>query len=145
MSVTGQLLGRGESRSTNLRSQNEGLHELPHRLHVVGQLAHHLHHHALVQGGVGVHVPDLSVAVAEAQSHHPLVDLLQTQQHLRGSLFWKTKTLCVCVWVCEGTHRLAINRLHWFSVAVQATVDVGGVLSIKPSTQLDELLDGNHN
>lgn len=90
VSVTAQPLGRGQRTSTNLRSQDEGLHELPHGLHVVGQLAHHLHHHALVQGGVGVHVPDLGVAVAEAQGHHPLVDLLQTTQHLRASLLWKT-------------------------------------------------------
>lgn len=66
--------------STNLRRQHEGLHELPHGLHVVGQLAHHLHHHALVQGGVGVHVPDLGVTIAEAQSHHPLMDLLQRKR-----------------------------------------------------------------
>lgn len=73
---------------TNLGRQHEGLHELPHGLHVVGQLAHHLHHHALVQGGVGVHVPDLGVTVPEAQSHHSLVDLLQREDlrlHVIGS------------------------------------------------------------
>lgn len=65
--------------TTNLWCQHKGLHELPHGLHVVGQLTHHLHHDALIQGGVGVHVPDLSVAVSETQSHHPLVDLLQME------------------------------------------------------------------
>lgn len=69
-----------EGQTTNLRRQHEGLHELPHGLHVVGQLAHHLHHHALVQGGVGVHVPDLGVTVAETQSHHPLMDLLHKDE-----------------------------------------------------------------
>lgn len=70
----------GQEWATNLRCQHKGLHELPHGLHVVGQLAHHLHHHALVQGGVGVHVPDLGVTVAETQSHHPLMDLLQRDE-----------------------------------------------------------------
>lgn len=64
--------------STDLRCQDKGLHELPHGLHVVGQLAHHLHHDALGEGGVGVHVADLGVAVAEVQSHHLLVDFLET-------------------------------------------------------------------
>lgn len=67
-------------KSTHLRRQHEGLHELPHGLHVVGQLAHHLHHHALVQGGVGVHVPDLGVTIAETQSHDPLMDLLRRRR-----------------------------------------------------------------
>lgn len=62
---------------TNLRCQHESLHELPHGLHVVGQLAHHLHHHTLIQGGMGINVPDLGVTVTETQSHHPLMDLLE--------------------------------------------------------------------
>lgn len=49
--------------------------------------------------------------------------------------------MCVCV----GTHRLSINSLHWFAVAVQAAVDVGGVLPIKPSPQVAELLDEHDN
>lgn len=65
--------------STNLGCQHKGLHELPHGLHVVGQLAHHLHHHALVQGGVSVHVPNLGVTIPETQSHHPLMNLLKKE------------------------------------------------------------------
>lgn len=76
-------------RTTHLRRQHEGLHELPHRLHVVGQLAHHLHHHALVQGRMGIHVPDLGVTIAETQSHHPLMDLLQEE----GEVWFS-----VCLW-----------------------------------------------
>lgn len=71
--------GQDQVLRTHLGRQHKGLHELPHGLHVVGQLAHHLHHHALVQGGVGVHVADLGVAVAETQGHHPLMDFLQTE------------------------------------------------------------------
>lgn len=51
--------------------------------------------------------------------------------------------VCVCVHVCKVTHGLSINSLHWFAVAVQATVDVGGVLPIKPLTQVDEFRDEN--
>lgn len=72
-------VGQDQVLRTHLGRQHEGLHELPHGLHVVGQLAHHLHHHALVQGGVGVYVADLGVAVAETQGHHPLMDFLQKE------------------------------------------------------------------
>lgn len=50
---------------THLRSEHEGLHEPAHGLHVIGELPHHLHHHAVVEGGVGVHVTDLCVAILE--------------------------------------------------------------------------------
>ena len=32
----------------------------------------------------------------------------------------------------KSTYRLSINSLYWFAVVVQATMNVGGVLSIKP-------------
>lgn len=32
----------------------------------------------------------------------------------------------------KSTYRLSINCLYWLATAVQATVHVGGVLSIKP-------------
>lgn len=50
---------------THLRSENEGLHEPAHRLHVIGELPHHLHHHTVVEGGVGIHMTDLCVAILE--------------------------------------------------------------------------------
>ena len=43
------LLGR-------LGSQDEGLHEPSHGAAVVGELARHLDHHTLGEGGVGVHL-----------------------------------------------------------------------------------------
>lgn len=50
---------------THLRGEHEGLHEPAHGLHVVGELPHHLHHHPVVEGGVGVHMTDLRVAILE--------------------------------------------------------------------------------
>lgn len=50
---------------THLRREHEGLHEPAHGLHVIGELPHHLHHHTVVKGGVGVHVTDLCVAILE--------------------------------------------------------------------------------
>lgn len=65
-----------------LRCQNKCLHELPHGLHVIGQLAQHLHHHSLVQSGMSIHMPDLSVTITEAQSHHLLMDFLFRKKKL---------------------------------------------------------------
>lgn len=59
-----------------LRCQNKCLHELPHGLHVIGELPQNLHHHSLVQGGMSIDVPDLSVTITEAESHHLLMDFL---------------------------------------------------------------------
>lgn len=59
-----------------LSGQDEGLGEPPHRLPGVGQLAGDLHDHAVTQGGLGVHLGDLGVTVAEVQLLNLLVDLL---------------------------------------------------------------------
>lgn len=68
--------------------QHKGLHELPHGLHVVGQLSHHLHHNPLIQSGMSIHMPDFSVAVTEAQSHHLFMNFLS-----RMIFFLETTTL----------------------------------------------------
>lgn len=47
---------------------------------------------------------------------------------LRAVICWK-----------KPTYRLSINSLHWFAVAVQAAVHVGGVLSIKPEQKDGEV------
>lgn len=116
----GDLGGQDQIQWTHLGRQHKGLHELPHGLHVVRQLAHHLHHYALVQGGVGVHVADLGVAVAETQGHHPLMDLLQMERErsekVRGSLTQnsvpvealnRNARLCVC---CVFPHDVTVCR-----------------------------------
>lgn len=59
-----------------LWGQHKGLHELPHGLHVVRQLSHHLHHNPLVQSGMSINVPDFGVAVTETQSHHFFMNFL---------------------------------------------------------------------
>lgn len=60
-----ELSGAVRAQHTHLRCQHEGLHEPAHGLHVIGELPHHLHHHTVVQGGVGIHVADLGVAILE--------------------------------------------------------------------------------
>ena len=59
-----------------LRGEDEGLHEAPVRAVVVGEFSGDLDDDAFAEGGVGVHLPYLSAAVAEAKGHDALVDLL---------------------------------------------------------------------
>lgn len=63
-------------RTTHLWSEHKSLHELPHRLAVVGELTQHLDHNAVSQSGMGVHVSDLRVAFLELQGQDLLVDFL---------------------------------------------------------------------
>ena len=66
-----------------LRGEDERLHELSHGLGVVGELAQDLHDNAFVQGSVGVHLPDLGLAVAEVKLHDFLVDCLLAVDRLQ--------------------------------------------------------------
>lgn len=62
-----------------LRSKDKSLHESPQSLVVVREQAHHLDHHAVIQGGVSVDMADLGVAVGEVLSHHFPMDFLRSQ------------------------------------------------------------------
>merc|ERR1719320_1232516 len=59
-----------------LWGENKGLHEPPHRLPIVRELAAHLNYHPVGQSLVGVHLPDFSMAVTEVQLHYFLMDFL---------------------------------------------------------------------
>lgn len=68
------------SRGNHLWSKHERLHELPHGLTIVGQFSKDLHHHAVTQCGMSIHVPDLCVALTELQGHDLLVDFLRVAE-----------------------------------------------------------------
>ena len=59
-----------------LRCEYEGLHEASVRAVIVGELAGDLNDYAVAKRGMGIDLPDLSAAVAEAEGHDALVDLL---------------------------------------------------------------------
>ena len=59
-----------------LRCEYEGLHEASVRAVIVGELAGDLNDHAVAKRGMGIDLPDLGAAVAEAEGHDALVDLL---------------------------------------------------------------------
>ena len=59
-----------------LRCEDEGLHEASVRAVIIGELACDLNDYAVAKRGMGIDLPDLSAAVAEAEGHDALVDLL---------------------------------------------------------------------
>ena len=65
-----------------LRCEDEGLHEASVRAVIVGELAGDLNDHAVAKRGMGIDLPDLSAAVAEAEGHDALVDLLLSADSL---------------------------------------------------------------
>lgn len=95
-----------------LRGEDEGLHEAPVRAVVVGEFSGDLDDDAFAEGGVGVHLPYLSAAVAEAKGHDALVDLLLPAD---GLLKLATALGAVAA-----------------AAAIEAAVDEGGVGRVEP-------------
>lgn len=48
-----------------LRCKYKCLHEPADRLHVIGELSHHLHYNTIIESSMGIHMTDFCVAVLE--------------------------------------------------------------------------------
>lgn len=116
-----------------LWGQHKGLHELPHGLHVVGQLSHHLHYNPLIQSGMRIDMPNFGVAVIEAQSHHLFVDFLcRTKNNLESTTLREHRINGRWLKSSLHTYRLAVDSFYGFAIVVQTTMHIGRILAIKP-------------
>ena len=101
-----------------LRGEDEGLHEAPVRAVVVGEFAGHLDDDTIAEGGVRVDLPYLGAAVAEAEGHDALVDLLLPADGLLE--------LAAAATAAVGAVDAAA------AAAIEAAVDEGGVGRVEP-------------